>query len=184
MATSLGLLLDCPESDFSKILTPAQLRQRRSPHSNAQPGVDIPAAPNIHNFKRPAGALRCNGPETAAVMLDVFPTVTPDGFSIRAVVIPSVKTAGQTWQTAATRDIFDGHTLVLGAPVANSPASQGKIRMVFVTPRIVDPAGNAVHSATDLHFVTALTVSGSIHPLACGGQRPRRPLPIPSKQIV
>ena len=59
--------------------------------------------------------------------------------------------------------VWDGQTLVLsGGSVPAQPkvnakgtpdlAPSGKTLLVFITPTIIDPAGNRVHSAADMPF--------------------------------
>ena len=75
------------------------------------------------------------------VTADLIPTLLDDGYAIK------MKVAVQSPQRlTAEANLWDGQTLALG-----SPQSDGQTRLfVFVTVRMVDPAGNAAHSQADL----------------------------------
>jgi hypothetical protein len=84
------------------------------------------------------------------VALDVIAGVGPDGFSIQTTAVPSIKTGKETWQIGASHKLWDGQTLVVGGVMTNQLPGAGKVRMVFVTPRIINPMGNPVHSDAEL----------------------------------
>jgi beta-lactamase regulating signal transducer with metallopeptidase domain len=90
------------------------------------------------------------------VTLEVFAVVGPDGFSIATTAIPTIKTGSQTWQASASIKLWDGQTLVVGGVATNQPPGTGKMRMVFITPRIIDPAGNPAHSDDELSKRTGI----------------------------
>src|SRR5439155_20304353 len=66
----------------------------------------------------------------------------------------------RTRKMAASADVYDGQTLVLGNPMvtvvsqqhdgqstANAiPEAAGKRLLVFITPTLIDPAGNPIHA--------------------------------------
>src|ERR1017187_5743713 len=127
--------------------------------------------------------------ETGPV-LDVVPYVLSDGYTINLALIPSLteflgydkstnttaahNRAGEkinvpevlprftVRQVAATLNLWDGQTAVLGGlPVENyvngvvvkrKTTASGKELVIFVTATIVDPAGNRVHSDDELLF--------------------------------
>lgn len=84
------------------------------------------------------------------ITLDVLPAVRSDGFSIGTTATLTVTADHQVfrWNIDSFRDVLDGHTLF--GMSTNQPIDAGKIWMAFITPRIIDPAGNAVHSDADI----------------------------------
>jgi beta-lactamase regulating signal transducer with metallopeptidase domain len=82
--------------------------------------------------------------------LDVLPVVGPDGFSIRLAVSASFKSGNQVWQAAASREIWDGDTLVMSQSITNQAARTTKLGLVFITVRIIDAAGNAMHADDEI----------------------------------
>jgi type II secretory pathway component GspD/PulD (secretin) len=57
-------------------------------------------------------------------------------------------------------DVWDGQTVLLGGPMQEGDSSQPQSTnsqranfMVFITARIIDPAGNPVHTEEDMPFV-------------------------------
>jgi Zn-dependent protease with chaperone function len=115
-----------------------------------------------------------NVPTTATVacgpVLDVVPTVLADGVTIQlklkasvteflgydptppgAATVPQPRFRERQLQTTA--NVWEGQTLVLGGPVVgaagtgtNSAAGASKKLLLFVTPTLIDPAGNRLHS--------------------------------------
>jgi type II secretory pathway component HofQ len=141
-AKSLGMDWIQTRREFSKVLTRAQYKSALA--ALQRQSVAILAAPKVITQSGRQARVSISDPGSE-VALDIIPTVNPDGYTIRAVVIPTVKKGGQTWQIAGKRDVFDGDALVLGKPITNSPPGSG-MRMVFVTPRIIDATGHPVHS--------------------------------------
>jgi beta-lactamase regulating signal transducer with metallopeptidase domain len=114
--------------------------------------------------------------------VDVLPTISPDGFVIQIAAIPSFtefvgydnlgQLKPETWagddrpfppvrlplphyrvrQTVINTNVFDGDTLVLRAFPAESATNQDQALLIFITPKIVDPAGNRVHTEADMPF--------------------------------
>ena len=113
-------------------------------------------------------------------VLDVFPSVGADGFSIQMTLIPTITEflgyddpgrdlpkeilealekddlkAGlplprmRTRQSKTSAVLWDGQTILLGMPSSLSATNQ-KSLVFFVTPTIVDPAGNRVHTDEEL----------------------------------
>lgn len=123
-----------------------------------------------------------NVPTTATVacgpVLDVVPTVLADGYTIQLKLKASVTEflgydpapPGATTvpqprfrerQLDTTANVWDGQTLVLGGPVVeapgtdtNSAAATRKKLLVFVTPTLIDPAGNRLHAGDEMPFST------------------------------
>ncbi len=102
-------------------------------------------------------------------VLDVIPTVTTDGYSIQMVVIPTYTELLQfdqpggpipqlqsplphfrQRQVVTSCDVRDGQTLVIGVRSTNQPPDEKNLELIFVTSRIVDPAGNPAHSDEEL----------------------------------
>ncbi|MGA2541743.1 MAG: M56 family metallopeptidase [Verrucomicrobiota bacterium] len=85
-------------------------------------------------------------------------------------VVPSLQTGLPTntmgpvpryrsFSAATTISVWDGQTVVLGGPMQESDAiqkrstnAQSQNVMVFITARIIDPAGNPVHTEEDMPF--------------------------------
>jgi hypothetical protein len=82
--------------------------------------------------------------------LDVIADVQPDGFSIQTTAIPTIKTGNQSRQIVASRQLWDGQTLVIVRATTNQPPEARKLRLVFITPRIIDPEGNPVHTDAEI----------------------------------
>jgi beta-lactamase regulating signal transducer with metallopeptidase domain len=83
-------------------------------------------------------------------IVDVMPIVGPDGFSIGLAATASVKNGNQVWQSTASREIWDGDTLVIGQSITNQAFGTTKLGLVFITVRIIDAAGNAVHTDNEI----------------------------------
>jgi len=127
------------------------------------------------------------GPEQAEFgpVLDINPTVLPDGYTINLSLTaslceflgygdnqtnhvtvyvngkprqilrpqPVVRKAEVTSQV----NVLDGQTLVLGGLVSErarraepKPGTQKRHVLIFVTPTLVDPAGNLIHTADEM----------------------------------
>ncbi|HEY3852800.1 MAG TPA: M56 family metallopeptidase [Verrucomicrobiae bacterium] len=56
----------------------------------------------------------------------------------------------RTRQVISTRDIRDGQTVVVGQLVSDKHSGSKRLQLYFVTPRIIDPAGNVVNSDKEL----------------------------------
>jgi len=84
------------------------------------------------------------------VALDILPEVGPDGFSISMAATPRINSDKQTWQGSASQKLWDGQTLVIGGKITNQPAGARKTALVFITPIIVDAAGNRVHADDEI----------------------------------
>jgi type II secretory pathway component GspD/PulD (secretin) len=113
-------------------------------------GSHLVAAPKIITESgRPAQLGSSDGDN--GVWFDVLATVGPDGFSIATKATPAFEAGGQTWRiVSATTKLWDGQTMVIGGQMSNQPAGPRKLRMVFITPRIIDPLGNPVHTDEEL----------------------------------
>jgi hypothetical protein len=109
-------------------------------------GGDILTAPRVTTLSgRPAHI----GADDHAT-LDLLGAVAPDGFSIALELGATIKLDQHTWQVIDSREMSDGQTLVISRTEANQPPETAKRLLLFVTPRIIDPAGNPVHSDADL----------------------------------
>ncbi len=84
------------------------------------------------------------------VGLDVIVEVGPDGFAIQTAAIASIKRGAQTLQFRASNRSWDGQTLVFSGVMTNQAPGAQKEMLVFVTPTIIDPAGNRVHTEDDV----------------------------------
>jgi len=114
-------------------------------------------------------------------MLDVLPTVLADGYTIQLNLKASVTeflgydpatpgVAGSAQPRFRQRElttianVWDGQTLVLGGPLVEAAGSTTnrtagvtalrKQLLVFVTPRLIDPAGNRLHAGDEMPFST------------------------------
>ena len=82
--------------------------------------------------------------------LDLTASVEKDGFAILANGFARVKTEAQSWfQNFGSSELLDGQTLVFSAP-ANAMEPGKRVPVVFVTLRIIDAAGNAVHTDEEI----------------------------------
>jgi type II secretory pathway component GspD/PulD (secretin) len=114
--------------------------------------------------------------------LDVIPSVLADGFTISLTVIPTVTgflgyAEGRTNRVAVyvngekkwitppvpnfrvfrmntTVQVWDGQTVVLGGSISESVSTTSKKKnlLVFITPTLIDPAGNRLHTEKDMPF--------------------------------
>src|SRR4030095_11205680 len=105
-----------------------------------------------------------------AVVVDCIPSVAADGYSIQMTInfsldeeqnetgaANSSRKANPTkHQLSTSAIVWDGQTMVLGGfPTAekdkrSSKSRSKKMLLLFVTPTIIDPAGNPVHTADNL----------------------------------
>ncbi len=135
---------------FSKvtgIMTGPQLRSAINAIEQ-RTGEDILTAPKVTTES--GREARLSSDKNGSVTLDVIATVGSDGFSIATTATPTVKAGNQTWQVSASHKVWDGQTLVIGGAATDQPPGARKMPMVFITPRIIDPAGNPVHSDAEL----------------------------------
>jgi beta-lactamase regulating signal transducer with metallopeptidase domain len=107
---------------------------------------DILSTPRVTTLSgRQAHAGSTNG--DGGVTLDVIAKVGPDGHYIQTAAWAGIKSDNQGWLVSAShQELWDGETLVLGGMTTNQPPEARRLRLVFVTPRIIDSAGNPVHS--------------------------------------
>jgi type II secretory pathway component GspD/PulD (secretin) len=161
--------------------------------------------PGITSTNDDESSLYVAEPMEFGVVFDMHPTVLEDGFTIRMPVIGQViefqgyedartnrvtayvngKPKAVTpplpcvrlHQMAATNNVYDGQTLVLGGLVSErttafkdnvpvlgdlplvgrlfrseSKNAQKRNLLIFITPTIIDPAGNRVHSPDEMPF--------------------------------
>jgi|GEM_PF-755816 len=142
-ATTLNGILSDPE--FRLLLNAIE-------HST---GADILAAPKVTTLSGRQAHLGVPDANNG-VGLDVIVEVGPDGFALQTAVVASIKRGAQTWEFSASHKIWDGQTLVFSGVMTNQPAGVRKEMMVFVTPTIIDPAGNRVHTEDDLSKRTGI----------------------------
>jgi hypothetical protein len=82
--------------------------------------------------------------------IDLIASVEKDGFALLANGFARVKTETRSWfQNFGPSELIDGQTLVFGGP-ANGMEPKKRVPMVFVTLRIIDAAGNAVHTDEEI----------------------------------
>jgi beta-lactamase regulating signal transducer with metallopeptidase domain len=159
--------------------------------------------PGITTTNEDESALYVSEPMELGPVLDVIPTVLPDGYTIALTVIPTVTEflgyqEGQTnrvavyvngkkkWvippepivrqqQMSTSLRVWDGQTVVLGGLTSEkvnilkdkvpllgdlplvgrlfrseSKATTKKNLLIFITPTLIDPAGNRVHTADEV----------------------------------
>jgi beta-lactamase regulating signal transducer with metallopeptidase domain len=82
--------------------------------------------------------------------IDVIAEVGPDGFSIQTTAIASINTGHKPWQISASSKVWDGQTMVFSEMRTNQPSGASEETLVLVTLRIIDPAGNPVHSDEEI----------------------------------
>jgi len=119
------------------------LEQRTSEDILAAPRVSLLSGTQAHISSM-------NGDQ--GVTLDVFPIVEPDGFAIQTTVIGSIKEDNHALALTASAKLWDGQTLVFGGMMADQIPGPKKVLLVFVTPTIIDAAGNKVHADDDIPF--------------------------------
>jgi tetratricopeptide (TPR) repeat protein len=145
-----GLALDWnkPAQEFTGTMTAAQFRSALTAieqHTSA----DVLSTPRVTTESgRQAHLGSSNGDE--GVTLDVLPVVKPDGYFIQITASPAITVGHQTWQVKASGQVLDSQTMVIGGVVTNQLSGPKKVGVVFVTPTIIDPAGNRVHTDDDL----------------------------------
>ncbi|HZM05410.1 MAG TPA: M56 family metallopeptidase [Candidatus Saccharimonadales bacterium] len=149
-----GLSLNLTEpaqKEFTATLTEKQRQTAVAAIERA--GADILDAPRVTTL---SGWQTCIGPKGSENMtLNLISTVKPDKFSIATVAVCTATVNHQTWTASDSRDVLDGHTLVFGAAIRTNQSSGAReFRVIFVTPIIIDPAGNRVHSDEEIlsHF--------------------------------
>jgi len=110
--------------------------------------IHLAALPQVTEFLRYETTL--NGAKETRVWLDGKKRNVP-------IPLPVIRTR----QMRASVDVYDGQTLVLGSPsvtrvsqqsngqsVTNAiPEDPEKRLLVFITPTIIDPAGNPIHAS-------------------------------------
>lgn len=101
--------------------------------------------------------------------IDIVPRVASDGIAVSMTIIPSIleflgyenrraqaKPMFRLRKAQATLTVWDGQTALLGLGAVEETNSKGlpakKYRVLFVTPTIIDPAGNSVHPENTLPF--------------------------------
>jgi beta-lactamase regulating signal transducer with metallopeptidase domain len=113
-------------------------------------GEDVLSAPKVTTLSgRTAQVSSLDKGEGAT--LDVIATVEPDGFAIQTTAFGSVKKGNQTVAIGASQTLWDGQTLVLSELMTNQTPGARKLLIVFVTPTIIDPAGNRVHQDDEVY---------------------------------
>jgi type II secretory pathway component GspD/PulD (secretin) len=157
-----------PVATVTGILTDPQFRvvtralEQRS-------GSEVIAAPRMTTLSGRQGQITLNN---GAVVFDCIPSVTPDGYTIQMTINFSFdesqnetgaananrKANSTKHQLSTSAIVWDGQTMVLGGfPTvekdkrSRKPGSK-KMLLVFVTPTIIDPAGNPVHTADNRPF--------------------------------
>ena len=118
-------------------------------------GVNVLATPRVTTLSGRQMQVRLEG----LLTLDVLPTVEADGYSIRMTLLASLDGAGAPGSLSAGNRlstsvaVWDGQTVVLGGWPRTGPAgaSEGERKhvLLLITPTVIDPAGNRVHTADD-----------------------------------
>ena len=131
-------------------------------------------------------------------ILDIVPTVLADGFTVQLTVAASV-TEFLDYEPTVTSDkaavptprfrhqqiktqalVWDGQTVLLGgmsqATGTNAkPSAVRKLLLVFITPTIIGPAGNRVHTDEDMPFARDGVPPQQTSPPARPGSTPATP---------
>jgi beta-lactamase regulating signal transducer with metallopeptidase domain len=124
-------------------------------------GVKVLATPRVTTLSGRQMQLQIDG----VLSLDVLPLVSADGYSIQMTVIASLDTADRSAtatklsRISTSAVVWDGQTVVLGGlqktepfRSGNAPGEARKNVMLLITPTIIDPAGNRVHTADNLPY--------------------------------
>jgi hypothetical protein len=142
-----------PAKEFTGIMTEAQYHSALAAMTlaAANGGYEVDSS-SMGKLTNDVGQAACAiWGDDNHVTLDYVSTVGLDGlFSVETTAALTVKTGDHTWQVSASRSLSDGQTLVIGGVMTNQFSKAGKARMVFITPRIIDPAGNPVHTDEEL----------------------------------
>lgn len=117
-----------------------------------QTGADILSAPGVTTLSGRQTHISSTNASGDGPSLNVLAKVSADGYSIHITAMPSIKAGSQIWHASARQNIWDGQTLVIGEVITNQPPGVNKVRVVFVTVTIIDPAGNRVHTDADMPF--------------------------------
>jgi len=108
-------------------------------------------------------------PPQAAPKSNAVPSLPMGVATNAAAPVPRFRIFSQT----ATTTVFDGQTVVLGGPLQESGSGQEQQQtnterqnlIVFITPRIIDPTGNPVHTDEKMPFTkTSLPPQGADTP--------------------
>jgi tetratricopeptide (TPR) repeat protein len=134
--------------DFTGTITAAQLRSTLTAIEQRFHADVLSVAKVTVESGRQAHLGSSNGAE--AETLVVIPAIGPDGYFIQITASPAIMTGPETWQVKAIRKVLDGETMVIGSEITNHSPGPKKVWVVFITPRIMDPAGNPVHTDDEL----------------------------------
>lgn len=148
-ASLRGLTLDWTNlsQGLTRVLTEAQYHAALAEIERAN--IDVLTLPKCITLS--SRALSISSDRNNSLTLNVTPTVRPDGFSIETIATLTIKAGSYTWfnwHIGHPLEVLDGHTLF--GVLTNQQTGTRKVWMAFVTPRIIDPAGNAVHSDAEL----------------------------------
>ncbi len=102
----------------------------------------------------PADA-KAKGGVAQGVQLELMPTVAADGYTINLSVIMSREGKAISMSQCV---VWDGQTVMLGfpdAPVAGQPGAKPPRLLLFLTPTIVGPTGQRVHTDAEMPFIPA-----------------------------
>jgi type II secretory pathway component GspD/PulD (secretin) len=145
-----------PEKEFTAILTDSQFRMAIVAMQNRS-DTAVLAAPRITTLSGRQTHIGCTSEtedksETEGVSLGIVATVEPDGYSIKTIATPRIYTISpkkkdtRIFDYVITTNLWDGQTLVIGSVTTNQLPEANNVRMVFITPTIIDPAGNRMHT--------------------------------------
>jgi type II secretory pathway component GspD/PulD (secretin) len=157
-----------PVATLTGIMTDPQFRVvNRALEQGA--GSEIVAAPRLTTLSGRQARITLNN---GTVVVDCIPAVAADGYSIQMTINFSLdeeqnetaapnssrKADPTKHQLSTSPIVWDGQTVVLGGfPTAEKDKHSSKSRpkkmlLLFVTPTIIDPAGNRVHTTDNRPF--------------------------------
>jgi hypothetical protein len=115
----------------------------------------------------PASSSHTNTPVPSGPTMDVLPTISADGFSIQMVLSPTyTEFLGydnpvqshqpvphySVWHADTTVNVWDGETVVLSLAAPANATNQPQNVLIFITPTLIDPAGNRLHTDDEMPF--------------------------------
>lgn len=130
----------------STLLTPSERERIMAELHRGK--ADILAVPKVTTLSGREARIAEKQGEVEQLWLDITPVANADGFTIGIPTEAGVNVRGENWQVKTSRNLYDGDTLVMAKPTTNS--SGESMRIVLVTPRLVDPSAHPIHSDEEL----------------------------------
>lgn len=144
---------DVPSAEPSKpiLLTPADLK-RLVIDLEQRRGVDIVAAPKITTLVDRQASVRIGpdegekvGQTPTGITVDLLPWLEPDEVTVNLSVTGELAGGAEGSKVAGTFRLPDRHTAVLVGAKRTGNSGKARRHLLFVTPTLIDPAGQPIH---------------------------------------